>query len=52
VYTIDVRDVKKVQLGGVACKACDVCLETYRFGLTVNANEMQTLLNEGWMRMG
>ena len=50
VYTIDVRDVKKVQLGGVACQACDVCLETYRFGLTVNASEMQPLLDEGWTR--
>ena len=52
VYTIDVRDVKKVQLGGVACQACDVCSETYRFELTVNANEMQVLLSEGWMRIG
>ncbi len=42
--------MKKVQLGGVACQACDVCLETYRFGLTVNASEMQPLLDEGWTR--
>ena len=51
VYSIDVRDVKKIQLGGVACQACDVCLETYRFGLTVNASEMQPLLSEGWTRI-
>jgi hypothetical protein len=50
VYSIDVREVKKVQLGGVACQACDVCLETYRFGLTVNASDMQPLLDEGWTR--
>jgi hypothetical protein len=50
VYTIDVRDVKKVQLGTVTCQACDVCQETYRFGLTVNASEMQPLLDEGWTR--
>ncbi len=51
VYNINVRDVKKVQLGGVACLACDVCLETYRFGLNVNASEMQPLLDEGWTRV-
>ena len=50
VYSIDVRDVKKIQLGTVSCQACDVCLETYRFGLTVNASEMQPLLDEGWTR--
>jgi len=52
VYNIDVRDVKKIQLGTVSCQACDVCLETYRFGLTVNASEMQPLLDEGWTRIG
>ncbi|HUW85342.1 MAG TPA: hypothetical protein VMV55_00550 [Methanoregula sp.] len=52
VYSIDVRDVKKIQLGNVTCQACDVCLETYRFELTVNANEMQPLLDEGWTRIG
>ena len=52
VYSIDVRDVKKIQLGTVSCQACDVCLETYRFGLTVNASEMQPLLDEGWTRIG
>ena len=51
VYSIMVRDVKKVQLGGVTCEACNVCLETYRFELTVNANEMRVLLDEGWVRM-
>jgi hypothetical protein len=50
VYSTDVRDVKKIQLGNVTCQACDVCLETYRYGLTVNASEMQPLLDEGWTR--
>jgi len=50
VYSTEVRDVKKIQLGTVSCQACDVCLETYRFGLTVNASEMQPLLDEGWTR--
>ena len=51
VYSTDVRDVKKIQLGIVTCQACDVCPETYRFGLTVNASEMQPLLDEGWTRV-
>ncbi len=34
----------------VTCQACDVCPETYRFGLTANASEMQPLLDEGWTR--
>lgn len=50
VYSIDVRDVKKVQVVEVTCQACDVCPETYRFGLTVNASDMQPLLDEGWTR--
>ena len=50
VYSIDVRDVKKIQIRTVTCQACDVCMETYRFGLTVNASEMQPLLDEGWTR--
>jgi len=52
VYSIDVRDVKKIPLGTMTCQACDVCPETYRFGLTVNASDMQPLLDEGWMRVG
>jgi hypothetical protein len=52
VYNIEVRDVKKIQLDQVTCQACDVCPETYRFGLTVNATEMQPLLDEGWTRVG
>jgi hypothetical protein len=52
VYNIEVRNVKKILLDLVTCKACDVCLETYRFGLTVNAGEMQPLLDEGWVRAG
>jgi len=52
IYNTDVRDVKKIQLGNVTCQACDVCPETYRFGLTVNASEMQPLLDEGRMRVG
>ncbi|MCJ7741095.1 MAG: hypothetical protein MUO95_00175 [Methanoregula sp.] len=50
VYSINIWDVKKIQLGTVSCQACDVCLETYRFGLTVNASDMQPLLDEGWTR--
>ena len=50
VFSIDVRDVKKIQIRTVSCQACDVCLETYRFGLTVNASDMQPLLDEGWTR--
>ncbi len=50
VYGINVRDIKKVQLGQVTCQACDVCLETYQFELVVIANEMQPLLDQGWMR--
>jgi len=52
VYSINVWDVRKIQLGTMTCQACDVCLETYRFGLTVNASEMQPLLDEGWIRTG
>jgi len=50
VYGIEVRDVKKIQLDEVTCQACDVCLETYRFELTLNASDMQPLLDEGWAR--
>ena len=50
VHSIDVRDVKKIQIRTVSCQACDVCPETYRFGLTVNASEIQPLLDEGWTR--
>lgn len=52
VYGIEVRDVEKIQLDQVTCQACNVCLVTYRFGLTVNASEMQPLLDEGWTRRG
>jgi hypothetical protein len=50
VYNIEVSDVKKIQLDQVTCEACNVCLETYRFGFTVNASEIQPLLDEGWTR--
>jgi hypothetical protein len=50
VYSTNVRNVKKIQLGTVSCQACEVCPETYRFGLTVNASDMQPLLDEGWIR--
>jgi hypothetical protein len=52
VYGIEVRDVKKIELGGVSCQACYVCSETYHYELTVNASEMQSLLDEGWKRVG
>lgn len=51
VYEIEVRDVKKIQLDQVSCQTCDVCLETYRFELTLNASDMQPLLDEGWTRI-
>jgi hypothetical protein len=51
VYSIDVRDVKKLQLGTITCQACDVCPETYRFGLTVNASERNPLIDEGWTQV-
>jgi hypothetical protein len=51
-YGIGVRDVTKVDSGLMSCDACDVCPESYRFGLTVNASEMQPLLDEGWTRNG
>jgi len=51
VYSIEVRDVKKIQLDQVTCEACDICLETYRFELTVNSGDMYVLVDEGWTRM-
>ncbi len=51
VYSIDVRNVKKIQLGTMTCQACDVCPETYRFGLTVDASERYPLIDEGWTRI-
>jgi len=51
VYSIEVREVKKIQLDQVTCEACDICLETYRFELTVNSGDMYVLVDEGWTRM-
>jgi hypothetical protein len=51
VYGINIIDVKKVQLSQVTCQACDVCLETYQFEITVNANVMQPLIDGGWTRI-
>ena len=50
VYGIEVRQVQKLELGIAACQACSVCPETYRFVLTVNADRMQVLLDEGWIQ--
>jgi len=50
VYETEVRNVQKIQLDQVTCQACDVCPETYRFDLNVNASGMQPLLDEGWTR--
>ncbi len=50
VYEIEVRNVQKIPSGLVTCQACSVCPETYRFVLTVNADRMHVLLDEGWMR--
>jgi hypothetical protein len=51
VYTIEVRDVKKIQLDTMTCQACDVCPETYKFELTVDADERYPLIDEGWTRV-
>jgi len=50
VYSINVWDVKKIEHGNVTCHACYACPWFYKFGLTVNASEMQPLLDEGWTR--
>jgi len=52
VYGIEVGNVTKVDSGLMACQACSVCPQTYRFGLTVNASVMQVLIDEGWTRSG
>jgi hypothetical protein len=52
VYGIEVNNVTKVDSGLMSCEACSVCPQTYHFGLTVNASEMQPLLDEGWVRGG
>jgi hypothetical protein len=50
VYGIEVRDVQKIELDIITCQVCSVCPETYRFALTVDAERMYILLDEGWMR--
>jgi hypothetical protein len=52
VYSINVWDVKKIEHGNVTCQSCYACPWFYKFGLTVNASEMQPLLDEGWTRNG
>jgi hypothetical protein len=52
VYNINVRDLKKLQPETFTCQACYVCPGFYKFELTVNASEMQPLLDEGWVRVG
>jgi hypothetical protein len=52
VYSTEVRDVKKVQSGTMTCQACDICPETYKFELNVDANERYPLVDEGWIRVG
>ena len=51
VYSTEVRDVKKIQSGTMTCQACDICPETYRFELTVDADERYPLIDEGWTRI-
>ena len=51
-YGIDVMNVTRVDAGLMSCEACSVCPQTYHFGLTVNASEMQPLIDEGWTRGG
>jgi len=50
VYDIGVGKVQKLEPGIATCQACSVCPETYRFVLTVDADRMHVLLDEGWMR--
>jgi hypothetical protein len=50
VYGIDVMNFTRVDSGMMACQACSVCPLTYHFGVTVNASEMQALVDEGWVR--
>jgi hypothetical protein len=52
IYETEVRDVKKIQSGMMTCQACDVCPESYRLELKVNASQMQPFLDEGWTRVG
>jgi len=51
VYSIDVRDVKKIHPETFACQACYVCPYFFQYELTVHASEMQPLLDEGWVRI-
>ena len=50
VYGIGVRNVQKIQSGLAVCEACSICPAGYRFALTVDADRMQVLLDEGWTR--
>lgn len=50
IYNVTVRNVTMVESGGVACTACGVCPETYRFRLTVHDQEARLLFAEGWTR--
>jgi hypothetical protein len=52
VYGIEVSNVTFVNSGLMTCQACSVCPLTHHFGVTVNASEMQPLLDEGWVRRG
>jgi hypothetical protein len=50
VYGIEVRNVRKILSGLATCEACSVCPADYWFTLTVDADRMQVLLDEGWKR--
>lgn len=52
VYETNVTNVQKIGVADVTCQACSVCPETYIFRLTVIADSMQPLLDEGWTRTG
>jgi hypothetical protein len=52
VYGIEVSNFTRVDSGMMTCEACSVCPQGYRFGVVVNASEMQALVDEGWVRSG
>ena len=52
VYGIEVSNFTRVDSGLMTCEACSVCPLGYRFGVVVNASEMQVMRDEGWGRSG
>jgi hypothetical protein len=46
-HGIDVMNVTRIDSGMMSCEACSGCPLSYHFGVTVNASEMQALVDEG-----